>query len=306
MLAISRTPAFRRFQTAVGGATFHINTTVVGLELVAAGGAKPQNLNIHWTPPKEPRNSVDQTKQFVLLAILVHVVDSFDVLLRDYADLEWLSLDTSLKLMLRKSVTKDGGKEYSLAERTEALLLRLRMGELEDFSLLKLAVAWRNSLVHAGRSEPRLPEGVEECLNSAAPHLADRYADIDVGRMLQSFSKGRRPTLKEATTMVAACQNLARALDQALIRDAAGQTDQVIKLVRNELAKAFRENSVRWKAAWGRDAAARTRAFLNFLPEFGMTDINAPVSAVFEWTEVHKVVSLTASEIAAGCGSQGQ
>src|ERR1035437_6432901 len=79
MFSISRTRPFQRFQKAAGISTFHINTIVVGLELVALGGEKPNDLNIKWKPPSNPRNAVEQTKKFVLLAILAHVVDAFDV-----------------------------------------------------------------------------------------------------------------------------------------------------------------------------------------------------------------------------------
>lgn len=299
MLAISRTPAFRYFQAAVGNATFHINTIVVGFELVAGGGGKPQGLNINWTPPKEPRHSVEQTKQFVLLAILANVVDSFDVLLRSYADLDWLGLAPPLSDRLRKSVTKPSGGEYSIAERTEDLLLHLGIAERDTLSLLALTVAWRNLLVHVGRAKARLPEGIEDSLKAGASRLVARFAGIDIARMLGSFSKGHRPTLKEATTMIAASQNLARTLDQALIRNAAGKPDQIIKIARDALARVFREEEVQWKSVWGRDSAARTRALLSFLAQLGITETNAPISAVLESNEIQKIVLSPRHKIAA-------
>jgi len=297
MLAISRTPPFSHFQDAAGNATFHINTTVVGLELVAGGGEKPPKLNINWTRPKEPRQSVEQTKQFILLAILAHVVDSFDVLLRDYADLDWLGLE-SLRELLGKSATKPGGKGYSISERTEAVLDNLGIAERDALSLLALGVAWRNSLAHTGRARQKIPDGVADYLTAAASRLSDRYAAIDIEAMLVRFSKGDRPTLKDATTLVAASQNLARALDEALIRRVAGTTEQLLKIVRSSLARAFKEDEAQWKRVWGRDPAARARALLHFVAQLGITETSHPVSAALESGEIGRIALVSQSRIA--------
>src|ERR1035441_6742312 len=66
MFAISRTPAFRNFQRSIGNSTFYLNTTVVGLELVARGGTKPLALTIKWQPPKHPEDVARQARQFLV------------------------------------------------------------------------------------------------------------------------------------------------------------------------------------------------------------------------------------------------
>jgi hypothetical protein len=297
MLAISRTPPFRRFQCAAGNATFHINTVIVGLELVARGGGKPSELTIRWKQPSNPRQSIEQTKQFVLLAVITHIVDSFDVLLRDYADLNWLTLDTTTRDVLRKSITRSGGKEYSIPDRTAALLRRLELPEPDVIAFLPLLVGWRNSLVHVGRAKPMLPEGAEERLKANASGFSAKYADIDIEMMLDGFWKGRRPTLKEATTMVAACQNLARAIDVAVIQRTAGTSEQISTIVREELAISFHQQRALWKTVWGRDLAAQTRAFVNQLAKSGITDTTDPVSAILELGSVQSIASSVKADL---------
>ncbi|MGA2964543.1 MAG: hypothetical protein ABSD96_23015 [Candidatus Korobacteraceae bacterium] len=298
MLAISRTPQFRQFQRAAGNATFHINTIVIGLELVARGGERPVELNINWKRPLNPRQTTEQTKQFVLLAVIAHVLDSFDVLLRDYADLPWFSLDTTLRDVLRKSKTPLGGKELSVRDRVGALLSRLGTEEPDSLALFAVTVAWRNTLVHIGRAKPTLPDGVEEQLKAGASRLSSRYAAIDVQKMLVNFRTGNRPTLKEATTMVAVCQNLARVIDAAVIRDGAGTPEQISRIVSQELARSFGQEQSRWKAVWGRNAAAQTRAVLNHLTICGLTDTeDDPISAVLTPETVYNIALSVRSEL---------
>lgn len=279
MLGISRTRPFRQFQSATGNATFHINTVVVGLELVARGGQKPADLNINWDAPEHPRHSVDQAKQFVLLAVMVHVVDAIDVLLRDYADLEWLALEESTRDCLRRSVTKPGKGEYSIQERADILLDQLNVDERDARAFLALTVAWRNSLVHDGRTKRTLPKAPEEQLASRAEWFRERYAAIDVAKMLASYRAGRHPTLKEVTTMVAVCQGLARVIDANVIRRVAATADQLCAIVRMELKKSFSSQPARWKNVWGRDTEAQKRTILNYLEERSITQSGGPISA---------------------------
>jgi hypothetical protein len=299
MLGISRTPPFRRFQRAAGNATFHINTVIVGLELVAGGGGKPVGLNINWKPPKDPRHVIEQTKQFTLLAIIVHVVDSFDVLLRDYADLNWLTLDEATTGVLRKSTTKPGGKEYSIPDRAAALLGYLKIDEPDALAFLALTTAWRNTLVHGGRAEPTLTRAADDQLRSNATWISAQYASIDVAKMLDSFWKGQRPTLKEATTMVATCQNLARTIDVAIIRNKVSTPEQISTIVRNELERSFSHENARWKKVWGRDPEAQTRAFVNQLAECGITTTadEGSVSALLQPTEVQSIALSVRAEL---------
>lgn len=97
--------------------------------------------------------------------------------------------------------------------------------------------------------------------------------------------------------MVAASQNLARALDEAMIRSVASRPDWIVDLVRKELGKAFKLDPKRWKTVWSRDFEARMRAVRNFLPTLGITETDTPISADLDPTELDQVVRLTISQI---------
>jgi len=279
MLGISRTLPFRSFQKVAGLTTFHVNTIAIGLELVAAGGVGPDAMHVKWIPPKNPREAVDQTKHFVLLALMAHVIDAFDGLLRDYADLDWLDITPTVREILRKSVTKPGGKAWSTHERVEQLLPRSHGDMDELIAFLDLAVGWRNALVHSGRAEPRLSPQTIQKLTQSSQEIALRYANIDIRLALNNFEAANWPTLKEATTMIAATQNLARSIDRALLVANASTTSQVELIARREIGKGLAKFQGGWKRVWGRNADARARVLMNLLSSAGVVESDETISA---------------------------
>jgi hypothetical protein len=279
MLGISRTPPLRSFQSVAGLTTFHVNTIAIGLELVAAGGTRPNAMHVKWTPPKNPREAVEQTKHFVLLALMAHVIDAFDGFLRDYADLDWLDITAMVREILRKSVTKPGGKAWSIRERVEQLLPQNHENMDELIAFLDLAVGWRNALVHSSRAETRLSADTIQKLTQSSQEIALKYANIDIRRALDNFEAAKWPTLKEATTMIAAMQNLARSIDRALLVANAGTTSRVELIARREIGKGLAKFQGGWKKVWGRNAAARARVLANLLSSAGVVESAEPISA---------------------------
>jgi hypothetical protein len=278
MLGISRTPPFRDFQRVAGLSTFDVNTIVVGLELIANGGQKPAGLNIKWTPPKNQRQAIEQTKHLVLIALMTYVVDAFDSLLRDYGALAWFELPAELLEILQKSNKKPDKSDWSISERSEKFFDFF--GELRpiDLGLLELLVNWRNAFVHRRTSKFRLPRASEQ-IRQARTELATKYAQIDICKTLDSFENGKWPTLKEATTLLAIAQNIARSIDQALIGKFAGSTPAVEKIARKELAIALREFKGGWKRIWGRDIEARHRVLSQLLASAGISNSSDCISA---------------------------
>lgn len=133
--------------------------------------------------------------------------------------------------------------------------------------------------MHAGRARRSLPEIAEKRLLINRDSFADRYAGIDVTRALNNFAAGGWPTLKEATTMVAVCQNLARSIDQALIRREASTPEGVGRIALIELAALFKNAEARWRAIAGRTPQKRYKVFASYLAEAGITEGHDSISA---------------------------
>jgi hypothetical protein len=233
MIGISRTPPFRDFQRVAGLSTFDVNTIVVGLELIANGGQKPAGLNVRWDPPKNRRQSIEQTKHLVLIALMTHIVDAFDSLLRDYSALHWFEFPRDLIEILQKSTKKPDKSEWSISERSEQLFNFLGESRPIELGLMELLVNWRNAFVHRRASKFRLPRESEQ-IRQARAEPATKYAQIYICRTLDSFKDGKWPTLKEATTLLAIAQT---SRDQWI-----GRSSENLQAVRRRLKKSHEKS----------------------------------------------------------------
>ena len=280
MIGISRTLPFRDFQLTAGLSTFNVNTIAIGLELIATGGQKPPAMNVTWTPPKNPREAVEQTKHFALLALMTLVVNAFDTLLRDYVDVDWLKLPLPLQEILRKAVTKPGKVEWAIHERVQALLAHLEQTSDDDsLAFLELMVSWRNALVHSRKPRLHISEESSQLLQAKRDEFSKLYAGIDTIKTLENFKSKKWPTLKEATTMIAVAQNLARLIDEALIKKYSGDRSQVEEIAKKAISTALDVLPGGWKKVWGRDVDARIRFLSNQLRDAGIVDSDSVKSA---------------------------
>ena len=287
MLAISRTIPFRQLQAGIGRSTYRLNTIVVGLELVAEGGQKPAALNVKWNAPATApvaRQVADQAKSFALVSALVYGADLFDSYLRSTADAAWLRFSPNTAFVTGRHGTGPGGHEYSMMER--ALRLTDELGITDDYlpAMLDLLAKWRNNLVHGGRGKGRgLDSIARRHITDCAQQLHDAYANIDVGRTLRAFDAGAFPSRKDATVLLAACQNLARAIDEAIRRAVPDA------IAMETLADSFLSD--RWKkkadtrrgwqefcSLWDQAGSERERGLVKVLGQMAIASSKEPVS----------------------------
>jgi hypothetical protein len=298
MIGISRTQPFRDFQRLAGISTFHVNTIAIGLELIARGGQKPEELKIAWSMPNNPRESIEQTKHFALLALMTHVVDGVDRLQRDYSEVWWFELPNSLRDILRKSVTKPGNIQWSIAERVEQLMLHLGEDTDESLCFLELMVSWRNAIVHTRNARFEVSGRTSSVLTQKQEPIAAKYANIDTLQALEHFRTRKFPTLKEATTMIAVIQNLTRRIDEALIHTYSGRDAQIERIARREIASALKMQHGGWKRVWGRDVAARRRSLSNYLNAAGIVGGTPDIkSAVLQLDFLNQLASMSTVDV---------
>jgi hypothetical protein len=248
----------------LGNCTFHINSAYVGLEWVARGHGKPDDLRISWEAPKKPREVVDQARQLIHSAMLGHVHDAVDSYLRQVADVHWIRLSANQRDILRKSITRPGKGAYSIADRFAEMKLNLTdTVQSVDFEMMRVLVAWRNQHVHEGLNEAgefRLPDGAETILLGEREMLAKRYGGFDPAMLLGHFVQRAAPKRKEIIALVSACQNYVRASDVALLKlSIIGKSD--LESIAHTMIKAAlcRNTHAEINKLWGKDTAARMR-----------------------------------------------
>ena len=288
MLAISRTIPFRQLQAGIGRSTYRLNTIVVGLELVAGGGKKPAALNVRWNEPATvlaARQVADQAKSFALVSALVYGADLFDSYLRNIAGEAWLRFDPDTASVAGRHSTGVGGREYSMRERAFRLTKELGIDNDLLLATSDLLAQWRNNLVHGSRGKGReLDSTARSQIIDCAQQLHDAYANIDVRRTLRAFHAGAFPSRKDATVLLAACQNLARAIDQAAIRRAVPDVIAMEKLADSLLSNRWKKNPDTrrgWQqfcSLWDQAEGDRERGLVKILGQMAITASKEPVS----------------------------
>jgi hypothetical protein len=311
ILRISRTKPFRDYQGRVGNAIYLINTIAVGLELVAEGGEKPSPFHIKWQRPSDPRQTANRARTFALVAIMNLAFDSFDVYLRNLGRLPWLPVPPEVGKVLRKDGSKAGGKDYSEAERSENLIEHLGKEDPGGLiAMLDLSAKWRTKLVHAEADPDIIKRRADELL-SREEVFARNYAGLSVSKLLANFRAHANPTLKEATSLIAASMNLARFMDEAVISAAAADEKGMLTIAQTILSAyllipgkqsseatqdhqdaGLRPSAV-FKETWSSDHDSRIRKLIGLLRKGGMTDSPDGMSATLDSHFLEELASMS-------------
>ena len=288
MLTLSRTRPFTKYLKRVGNSTFHINSSYIGLEWIARGKGKPDGMEISWSEPKNPKTSVDQSRMLLHAAMLGYVFDCTDSYLRLLADIGWLKLSDIQRNILRKSVTRPGGKEYAIWERFESLEITLE-GEREeerktDLAMVRVLSVWRNKVSHQGlegRGEIRLDDTVKAHLLAAETYLASRYGGLSAHEMFEQISGDTSPRRKEIIGLVSASVNLTRLVDEELVANAIKSERDLqsvaVAAISEALSKAETNIESVVRRLWGMNEGARARRFTAILEEAGFKKAVASV-----------------------------
>jgi len=274
MLILSGTRPLAKYLKRVGNSTFHINSAYIGLEWIARGKGKPDDMEINWTNPKDPKSSADQSRSLLHAAMLGYVFDCIDSYLRLLTTVGWLKLSDDQRKILRKSVTRPGGKEYAVWERFETLGVELGDEGKANLAMVRVLSAWRNKTSHEGleaEGEVRLDGNVKEQLLAAEVYLANRYGGLSVSEMFKQMSGNSTPRRKEIVGLVSASVNLTRFVDGKLIANAIKRESDLETVAFTEIAWALTGNDQKLESAvrrlWGTNEAARARRFAAILEE---------------------------------------
>jgi hypothetical protein len=308
MLTFSRTKPFRQLQAGIGRSTHRLNTIVVGLELVALGGNKPEYLPINWNKPVSPgmaRQAADQAKNFALVSATVYGTDLFDTFLRNLAAETWLGFRSETVHVVGRHGSGPGGHEYSMRER--ALTLYTELGFEADMlpSTLELLARWRNYLVHGSYGKERhLAKEVHDDLIQGAECLYDEYSGIDVGLTLKSFEDGGHPTRKEVTVLLACAQNLARKIDEAAIRRALPNEAAMEATADRFLGERWRQEAsdrsgwLEFCDTWSKAPQVRAKIIVKVLGQLAITPARNPVSPVLTEAYIRDLACLNREDAA--------
>lgn len=303
-LSISRSTPFRWLQSRIGSSTYQLNTLLVGLQLVSEGGGDGGAIAVTWPKPKsldQAKQTANRAKAFACRSALVLAGDIADSFVRRFACEEWLGFSSATREVATKAKTrpKSQGGDYSIAERATCICEELDIRDEVKIAALDLLTRWRNTVVHSGDRSRRLQAGHESILIDAALHFYEDYSHFDIELALKNFRAGSMPVPKEATSLIAAFVNLARALDKAAIRRAADTPDKICVAADSMLRSYFRARDDRptspWRElsdAWQGEAKRRRGMLMKFWATSGLTENKSPISAELPAYFIEEIVDL--------------
>jgi hypothetical protein len=263
VIGFELSPALIVFRRIAGDANRHLNTMLVALEtLKSTAPVLAKRLAVPWTKPGV-KQEWDDSRDFVLKACRIAVVDALDQYMRLISRIAGLAapeLDDAMNG--RKSPGET--RRPTVAERFEALATHYpKTVPLGYIAALHLLVTWRNRFVHHDyRFGLALP--IRKALTVAAPGFAKDFQGTDIIGAMARFSSQKPPSLGDLAFLIAISQRAVRRMDEHLLQLQNG-TDYAMSLMRfliaaSEDPKAFVEDT--WIHGGNRSAGRVHALFL--------------------------------------------
>lgn len=185
----------------IGDAAAHLNTIVVGLDAVEKGHSKPDTLDISWNPD-DRKAAARQSRKFVVEAVFVRVSEAM---------LEYVLALAQLPRLRNASSSWNGDTKNA---RKVSDILTAALGDDYRIAAIVLLVHWRNRIVHKN-SNAKLNSEQKAALQTNEDAIAKDYKGLSVDCLLCHFEE-KRPTLKDISSLIAMCINVARKIDKTI------------------------------------------------------------------------------------------
>lgn len=186
----------------IGEAVFALNTAVVGLDAVEKGHKKPETLDISWQP-RDRKIAARTSRKFIVESVMIHASEA----------IHQFTLALS-KLSRFEPARAQWKGNTSTSEKISTICAAVL--DRDDYLVpaVVLLVHWRNRIVHAS-SNAKLKHHERQALLKNRAIICDRYKGLDISELLRHF-EAQRPTLKDASSLIAMTINLARKMDHAM------------------------------------------------------------------------------------------
>ncbi|USX25007.1 hypothetical protein NHH73_20670 [Oxalobacteraceae bacterium OTU3CINTB1] len=214
------TKALADFLQVVGNCVADLNTIAVGLAAIGQDHEKPEGLNVSWGP-KDPMVAARKARKAALHGAMVVTVEALAQYIRAITNLpRFKELTTEWNLRKPKPTAAEKFSELATVMRVPIDLLAEPLAEPSESDTrfrtccVMLLIHWRNRHVHTD-SNAELTHQEKQLVRTREERIRIAYAGLDVDRLFADFQINR-PTLKEATTLIAMTIQEVRAMDVAV------------------------------------------------------------------------------------------
>lgn len=209
------TQALADFLEVIGNCVADLNTIAVGLAAIGEEHVKPQGLNINWAP-KDPLVAARKARKAALHAAMVVTAEALAQYIRAITNLPRFKALTS-EWNARKPKPSLSEKFSELAKLLLVPLSPAAPSQPDTgfrICCVSLLIHWRNRHVHTD-STAELTHQEKQLVRAQEEDIRNAYAGLEIDRLFADFQTNR-PTLKEATTLIAMTIQVVRAMDVAV------------------------------------------------------------------------------------------
>lgn len=210
------TQALADFLKVVGESVADLNTIAVGLAAIHQGHEKPEGLNVSWNP-KDPVVAARKARKAAVHAAMVVTAEALAQYVRAVTKLPRFGVLTAA-WSSRTPKTSAAERVSELAQQLFTPVRAQNDGSGYDTQFrtccVILMVHWRNRHVHTD-SNAELKHQEKQIVRKHERRIDAEYAGLNVDRLFADFDINR-PTLKEATTLIAMSIQEVRAMDSAI------------------------------------------------------------------------------------------
>ncbi|MGN8247058.1 hypothetical protein ACTHAM_000729 [Cellulomonas soli] len=256
-LGLMVTRARRDFKLNAGQNNHFLITVLVGLDAVREGRATLNTeFSTSWSP-KDERRSAERSRDYALKTSLTWIADLVD---------GYRSALSRTAGVLIASVPADAGA----SERLRCVAKAVGVAESPEELLVRLAIHWRNRIVHT-MSQSRLDARVRAELLRSAEYIRDNFRGLDVSRTIALAESGGSPRFKDVASIIEAAHIVVRKLDRRVV-ERLNLEEYVEDILRRELGSRFSEGDRQvFARMWPGSAAKTARRMRQLLLQSGFT-----------------------------------
>lgn len=209
---LGKSRALIKFKNLIGQNNHFLITILIGLDGVAKREVTlGEDFSTSWNP-EDIDSSVTRSRHFAIKATLSWIVDSIDAYLTMSNRTPKLIQDPQFSESMDKA-----GQRVSM--KLDAFRANVKCLDVE-YALVKLAVTWRNRLVH-NFADNELSEDARTILSNPSyeDYIKEKYRGLNIKAVLQSFDASSKnvPKFKEITALVSASINFITDIDEKLV-----------------------------------------------------------------------------------------
>ncbi|SCN02041.1 hypothetical protein [Bacillus wiedmannii] len=270
-VTFGKSKALIKFKDLIGQNNHFLITILIGLDGVAKREVTlGEDFSTSWNP-RDIDSSVTRSRHFAIKATLSWIVDSIDAY--------FIMSNRTPKLIqdsqFIESMDKAGQR---VAMKLDAFRANVKCLDVE-YALVKLAITWRNRLVH-NFADNELPEDARGILSNPnnEEYIKERYRGLNIKTVLQSFDASSKsvPKFKEITALVSASINFITDIDEKLV----GTIDQ--NIYADEIVNHYimvdansgsysdkKERLRKVESIWAKDRETKIKKIKNIFAQYG-------------------------------------